>query len=137
MNKVVSSVVAGLGLAIILLVGSTGTAQAGLFVVDSDVDVTRDPHFADPGNRTFFDNILGGGTNVLFSWTLHAQSVDLDTYYEGLAGVTTTVSAAPVNSALLSGVDLMVAAPPLALRKTMPPRKFRRWRIISTPVAAF
>lgn len=91
-------------------------AQAGLLVVVSDVNVTRNstvnvPGFNDPGNRTFFSNVLGGGTNVLFSRALHAHNVDLDTYYEGLTGVTTTVSNAPVNASLLSGVDLMVVAP--------------------------
>jgi hypothetical protein len=114
MKNALSSVVVGLCLGIILLFGITGTAQAGLLVVVSDVNATRNPHFADPGNRTFFDNVLGGGTNVLFSRALHAHSVDLDTYYEGSAGVTTTVSAAPVDSSLLSGVDLMVVAPAFA-----------------------
>ena len=79
MKNVVSSVVAGLCLGIVSLVGITGTVQAGLLVVVSDLNVTCNPHFADPGNRTFFDNVLGGGTNVLFSRALHAHSVDLDT----------------------------------------------------------
>jgi hypothetical protein len=120
MRMYLKSIAAGLCLGIVVTCAAFAVAprvaQAGLLVVVSDLNVTRNsivniPGFNDPGNRAFFSNVLGGGTNVLFSRALHAHSVDLDTYYEGLAGVTTTVSNAPVDSSLLSGVDLMVVAP--------------------------
>lgn len=80
---------------------ATHKAEAGMIVVVGDIDA------AVPANFPLFENVLGSGTNVLFSIHVADQGA-LSAHYNGLPGVTSTASGATVDAALLSGVDLLV-----------------------------
>lgn len=74
-------------------------------------DVNAASPSSDIGNQTFYTNLLGSTQNVWFSRSAPSGVNGLRGYYDGLAGVTATVSAATVTSAALAGYGLFVAAP--------------------------
>ncbi|MCF6216860.1 MAG: PEP-CTERM sorting domain-containing protein [Emcibacter sp.] len=78
-------------------------SHAGVIVVVGDVNATG------PGNMPLYDNVLGAGTNVLFTRGV-GQQAGLFNYYNSLAGVTATSTIAPITNALLAGVDLITIA---------------------------
>lgn len=86
---------------LVVVFGTLGSASAGLIAVVADVNADT------PGNQNFFDAVLGGGTNVLFSRSV-AQQGFLQANWNALPGVTAGASGGVVNAALLDGVDLFV-----------------------------
>lgn len=72
----------------------------------------------DSGNATFFGNILGGGTSVLIqngaAGAFGSAANAIDTYYDGLAGVTSTLDNTEpfLTDALLGGGDLFISLLP-------------------------
>jgi len=69
----------------------------------------------DTGNQKFFTNILQGGQNVAVLQSTWGGSVgsaytDVNTFYNSLPGVTSTVISGTINS--LAGYDLLVAPLP-------------------------
>lgn len=69
----------------------------------------------DAGNKTFFTNVLKGGTSVAVlesNWSGSVASVDteLNAYYNSLGGVTSTLISGTVTT--LAGYDLLVAPLP-------------------------
>jgi hypothetical protein len=60
-----------------------------------------------PDNRTLFTNILGGGNRVLIQGA--GEAVNINSFYLGLAGVTSSLSGGPVSTGSLFGVDLFVS----------------------------
>ncbi|MCA8882907.1 MAG: hypothetical protein KDA50_04060 [Rhodobacteraceae bacterium] len=90
--------VAGLALAGLL---AFGTAEAGTLTVISDTSAGAS------ANWPVFDNILGGGTSVLFGRGT-ASLGSLDFHLENLPGVTTTSTTTPLTTAALAGVDLLI-----------------------------
>lgn len=71
----------------------------------------------DTGNQQFFTNILQGGTNVAVLASTSVGSVDfsdtdVNSYYNSLAGVTSTLISGTLTAAALTGVDLFVSSLP-------------------------
>ncbi len=85
---------------IILSFAGLQSAHAGVIVVVGDVNATG------AGNMPLYDNVLGAGTNVLFTRS-PGQQGGLFSYYNSLAGVTATSSAATITNTLLAGIDLI------------------------------
>ena len=99
-------------LSILLLFGPV-SADAGLIVVSGDVtpsfyltDTPPDPAVA--GNQQFFANVLGGGTRVgvLTTTNLDAE-LEIDEFYNSLAGVTSNLISGALTSAVLADLDLL------------------------------
>jgi hypothetical protein len=68
----------------------------------------------DGGNKTFFSNVLQGGSKVvLLDDYVNAYTVsDIKTYYNTLSGVSASTFTGEVTSAKLGGADLFVASLP-------------------------
>lgn len=105
----------------IALLAVTGAAQAGLIVVAGDTTPVFSltdsfPNPASAGNQQFFSNVLGAGSSVVVQATASNPfaASEIDEFYDGLAGVASTVlpAAAEVTAEDLSGTDLFVAALP-------------------------
>jgi hypothetical protein len=70
-------------------------------------------------NDTFFLNVLGSGTEVRIlstagggSPSLSAADTELNGFYNGIAGVTSSLIAGPITAASLAGVDLFAVILP-------------------------
>jgi hypothetical protein len=87
-----------------VLLGASN-AVAGLIIASGD----STPMFyaASPDNSVFFANVLGSGTSVV----VHESPIgsNLSGYYNGLPGVSSTVSSGEITASMLSGVDLLVS----------------------------
>jgi hypothetical protein len=73
------------------------------------------PDSATPGNRQFFSNVLGSGTQVLVQATLDLfAGAEINEFYSSLSGVTSTLLAAgaTVTAADLAGKNLFLAPAP-------------------------
>lgn len=94
------------------------SASATIFLSgDSNITdplITGNPYGepVDPGNQQFFTNILQGGSSVVVLYGLLHMDTNVDTFYDGLSGVTSTLISGTVTDALLAGVDLFVAPLP-------------------------
>lgn len=71
----------------------------------------------DPGNSTFFGNILGAGSNVLiqdeyYSGSGYTSTNAINNYYNGLGGVSSSLFSGTVGGADLAGVDLFISILP-------------------------
>jgi len=104
---------------ILALTAWSGMATAGQIVVSGDITpvfflTDTSPNDAEPGNQTFFENVLGAGTGVAVLNTSNntSASAEVDEFFGGLAGVTSTLLAGPVSAGDLSAVDLFVAPAP-------------------------
>ncbi len=103
------------------LMGST-LAYPGTIIVSGDVNIGN-PLAGDsgaavtPGNKTFFSNILGSGTNIFIDavavgaigGSAVASVADIQSYYTGLGD---TVNSGSLSS--LSGVNLFISVLPAA-----------------------
>lgn len=70
-------------------------------------------------NQRFFQNVLGSGTSVAVRASTHTGSIeaadtDIDTFYDGLVGVTSNLFNSPITPAILNGVDLLFVVVPNA-----------------------
>src|SRR4051812_6703056 len=68
-----------------------------------------------PGNVTFYNNVLGGGKNVqILSTTLNntigtpSQLSVLNTFYNSQPGVTSSIVTGPITTALLANTNLFI-----------------------------
>jgi hypothetical protein len=86
------------------------TAWGGLIFVSGDTTPGYYTTSTDYDNDVFFTNILQGGNTVVIHDMWGTQpGVNLNAFYNSLAGVTSTmVNDIPITSSLLSGVDLFV-----------------------------
>ncbi len=73
----------------------------------------------DSGNQQFFTNILQGGSSVVVLQSTPSQggtaaffATDVNTFYNSLSGVTSTLISGTVTGAQLAGVNLFVAPIP-------------------------
>jgi hypothetical protein len=115
------SVLKRIGLPTLLgLVVAAGSATAGTIIVSGDENITNglvgNAVPINPGDQRFFSNILGGGTRVLVQGQdltgADTPVTNTNTYYNTLAGVTSTIQSGAVTSAALAGVNLFVSAIP-------------------------
>lgn len=93
-----------------------------LILVSGDVNIV-DPLTGaqsapiDPGNQEFFTNILQGGSSVAVLEVTgdfaYYPDLVVDTFYDSLSGVSSTVISGEITDALLAGVDLFVAPAPI------------------------
>jgi hypothetical protein len=107
---------------LILAFGSTGNYAAATIFLSGDSNITNPltGSFSvpiDAGNKQFFANILQGGTKVVVLESTSVGSVessdtDINTFYNSLAGVTSTVISGTVTAAQLTGANLFVAPLP-------------------------
>ena len=105
----------------ILLCGSLAAmlcanANAGSVFVSGDSNIAA-VLFGANDNDVLFENFLGGGTSVFTLNTSITGSAatwvsDVDTFYDGLAGVSSTLFTGTFTSADLVGVDLFVGLAP-------------------------
>lgn len=106
-----------------LLFAITLNAHAATIFLSGDVNIVTavDGSFGDivnPGNQLFFQNILGSGTRVV----IHDRSVfrgvsgpiinTINTYYNGLGGVSSSAVSGSVTSSALSGTNLFISLLP-------------------------
>lgn len=88
-------------------------------IVSGDSNITN-PMFGtqgssyDPGNEQFFSNVLGAGTSVavfegITNWNFDEE---INTYYNSLSGVSSSLHSGTVTAAQLTGVDLLVSVLP-------------------------
>ena len=106
--------------------GFSGPASAGLIVLSGDGNIANaldgsSGIAVDPDTQLFFRNVLGSGTAVLVQSTADSGSPSIDVadtavdnFYDGLTGVTSTLAAAPITAAALTGINLFVAIVPQA-----------------------
>jgi hypothetical protein len=104
-----------------LMIGASGPAAAGLIIVSGDENITDalvgNGVAVNAGNQQFFKNVLDGGTHVLVQGTDIGTGIDTpvantNTFYNSVAGVTSTIQSGAVTAASLAGVDLFVSAIP-------------------------
>ena len=72
------------------------------------------PEPINPGNQQFFSNVLGSGTNVaVLQGGNTIRDGSINSYYDSLSGVSSSIFSGTVTSAQLSGVDLFVSILPV------------------------
>lgn len=110
--------------ALAVLILTVGSAQADMTVFvsgDSNIINPLSGSYGsgvDAGNQQFFTNILAGGTSVAILDTSYKDvsaanwAAEMDTHYDGLVGVGSTVFTGTVTAAQLSGVDLFISLLP-------------------------
>jgi PEP-CTERM motif len=106
-----------------LLFAVTLNANAGTIFLSGDVNIVTavDGSFGalvNPGNQLFFQNILGSGTRVV----IHDRSVfpgvsgelinTINTYYNGLSGVSSSAVSGSITGDALSGANLFISLLP-------------------------
>jgi hypothetical protein len=109
-----------LAVAMLSLILAVGQAEAGLIILSGDQNMSDalvgNGTPINPGNERFFSNVLGGGTHVVVQGTdlsgIDTPVANINTYYNTIAGVTSTIQSGPVTTASLSGVNLFVSAIP-------------------------
>jgi hypothetical protein len=101
-----------------LILGPVDRAQAGVILLSGDSNTT-DTLNAVGNEQTFFSNVLGGGNTVAvldFIANVYGSAsntdTEVDTFFDSLAGVTSTLISGAVTDALLAGVDLFVVPLP-------------------------
>ncbi len=94
-----------------LLLSTPNGAEANVIFASGDVNII-DGLGSDPGNLRFFTNILSGGTTVVVEGEGTFWEGDLNTFYNGLAGVSSSILAAPITPGALAGADLFVSILP-------------------------
>ena len=96
--KMLKAALAGLVLSVSVF------ANAGLIVLGDVNAIALD----NTGNKSLFTNILGDDDQVLFNTKNSSFSSSLNTYYNSLAGVSTSSTSSSITSGLLSTYDLLV-----------------------------
>ena len=95
----------------------TGRADAGLILASGDANITAaltgNEVATDPGNQRFFRNLLGGGSRVLVAADASGQFATLagyaNSFYNSIAGVSSTLTSSPITAANLAGIDLFLS----------------------------
>lgn len=104
-----------------LLFAATLNAHAGTIFLSGDVNIitSLDGSFGDtvnPGNQLFFQNILGSGTRVVIHDRSAAPSGllinTINSYYNSLSGVSSSVLSGSLTSAALAGANLFISMLP-------------------------
>jgi hypothetical protein len=95
--------------------GMVTTTGASTIILSGDSNIGY--YIANPGNATFFGNVLGGGTNVLLQNENTGSSVttsinNINNYYKSLSGVTSDLYTGTITPASLAGVDLFFSILP-------------------------
>jgi hypothetical protein len=115
----------------LLAVAAVGLMSWGVSADAGTIFLSGDSNIANPltgsadainaGNQQFFTNVLQGGTNVAVLrvdnpgfGSADFSDLDINTYYNSLAGVTSTLVAGPISAATLAGVNLFVGVLPNA-----------------------
>lgn len=101
--------------------------HAGTIILSGDTNIINPAvgtfgQAVDPGNVTWFTNILQGGTSVLLqhgggggsSAGPANTSTPLNTFYSNMAGVSSSILGGAVTGASLAGVDLFISILPAA-----------------------
>ena len=100
------------------LLGATATANASTIFLSGDVTpvfnlTNTAPNSAEEGNRQFFTNVLGGGTAVMVLDTSNTlPGPEIDEFYDGLTGVTSTLMSGALTTSDLMGIDLLLTPVP-------------------------
>lgn len=112
----------GLTVAALSLSSLPHAALAQKFVLSGDTNISHELDGSDgvpldPGNQQFFRNVLGGGTKVAvfdsaFSPDASSDAATVNTFYNGLPGVTSTDFTGTITPTLLAGANLFVAEVP-------------------------
>jgi hypothetical protein len=96
------------------------SVDAGTIILSGDSNIINGLNGSDilpatAGNMTFFNNILGGGNSVTILSTIVGSNLDgvnqeavLNDYYNGQAGVTSSVVTGPITTSLLAGTNLFI-----------------------------
>ena len=97
----------------------TSTVSAGQIVLAGDITPTfrltdLHPDLVAPGPQQFFQNVLGDGQQVVILETSENEftAPEIDTFYNGLAGVTATTISGAVTDGQLTNADLLVLPAP-------------------------
>ena len=110
-------------LSLVVALGFGVNSAQALLIVSGDANITNPLNNSngwgelDIGNQQFFSNILKGGTTVKVLNSNHTSAAgfgdtDVNSYYNSLTGVTSTIVTGTVTGATLAGVDLFVAPLP-------------------------
>ncbi len=95
-------------------------SDAGYLTLSADSNIISGLNGTDTvpmtaGNATFFQNLLGGGQTVKVLSTTFGNNVDgfnqnsiVNTFYNSLAGVTSSIVTGPISTALLAGTNLFI-----------------------------
>lgn len=98
-----------------------GAAEAGTILLSGDSNIVNPVggtggQPVNPGNLQFFQNVLQGGTNVLIEQGNMVSLANLDgqlnTFYNGLGGVTSNLLGGPISNGALTGVSLFISILP-------------------------
>jgi len=107
-----------------LCFASSSSVFAGLIVLSGDSNIANaldgsSGVTVNANNQLFFKNVLGSGTNVLVQQTSGAGSPSvavsdtaINTYYNSLAGVSSSLYSGVVDETALSGLNLYVGTLP-------------------------
>ncbi|MEH2355800.1 PEP-CTERM sorting domain-containing protein [Nostoc sp.] len=109
----------------VILTFSIGSrSYAGTFIVSGDANIVNplvasSNQLINPGNVQFFTNILEGGTNVIVQSTssgddtaVEAIESEINSFYNSLTGVTSTIVNDLITPAVLSSADLFISSLP-------------------------
>lgn len=108
----------------LLVFGTVLPAHAGLIVLSGDTNILNPVNGSggvpiNAGNQQFLTNVLGGSTTALVhnnclgcSGTIAGAPSIIDTYYNGLSGVSSSLHSGAITAAALAGVDLFVSILP-------------------------
>jgi len=98
-----------------LLLCTVSMANASVIMLSGDTNIT-DNLLTNTSNQNFFSNLLQGGTNVVVhDAALTSEVSDVNAFYNGLGGVSSTLlgANAVLGAPTLAAADLYVAAIPV------------------------
>ncbi|MBE9528313.1 MAG: PEP-CTERM sorting domain-containing protein [Proteobacteria bacterium] len=103
----------------ILVFGSVTFSHATTIFLSGDGNLTQpltgSGVSVDSGNQQFFQNILQGGSTVAIQdITTYSWDTSVNTYYNSIAGVSSSIFSGPITASALTGVDLFVSILPSA-----------------------
>src|SRR5262245_31062129 len=89
-------------------------ARAGTILVSGDVNIVNVLGDSSFDNDLFFRRVLGSGTSVKILQQSVVPDFDfqVDHFYDGLPGVTSSLFSGPVTPAELGGTDLLISLLP-------------------------
>ncbi len=100
----------------VFIFGMSATANANLIFLSGDSNLGYGLD-GSSGNSIFLGNVLGGGSNVLIQDELYGDSTRhstdaINSYYNGLVGVTSSLFSGNITTANLAGIDLFISILP-------------------------
>ncbi|QSJ15552.1 PEP-CTERM sorting domain-containing protein [Nostoc sp. UHCC 0702] len=106
-----------------LALGVSVPAYAGTIFLSGDTNIVNplvgsSGQPVDPGNVQFFTNILQNGTNVVVQSNDNSDpfvanaEFEFNSFYNSLAGVTSTIVSSPITESVLSDADLFISFMP-------------------------